>query len=281
MISSRRVGTIAGIEVRLDWSLLLIAALLTFSLASGLLPASIPSLTGVGAVVLGLTGAVAFLASILAHELGHSLVAQREGVRVKSVTLWLLGGLAELSEEPRSARSEFRIAAAGPAVSIGLAVLFGAAAFALGPLHLAMGVLLGWLALVNGVLAVFNLLPAAPLDGGRILRAILWRINGDRWRSLVTSARLGQLLALVLGAVAVWQFLGGIGGGIWTGLLAWFIWTAAGSERRHGQRQLRLQRIRDQARQQSSSWWFGPVAAQATAAETSSDPQRIDLERLD
>lgn len=281
MISSRRVGTIAGIEVRLDWTLVLIAALLTFSLASGLLPASIPSLTGFGAVVLGLTGAVAFLGSILAHELGHSLVAEREGIRVKSVTLWLLGGLAELSEEPRSARSEFRIAAAGPAVSIGLALVFGAAAFVLGPLHLAMGVLLGWLALVNGVLAVFNLLPAAPLDGGRILRAVLWHINGDRWRSLVTSARLGQLLALVLGAAAVWQFLSGFGAGIWTALLAWFIWTAAASERRHGQRQLRLQRIRDQAREQSSGWWFGPVAPPAATADNRSAPQTIDLERLD
>ena len=269
MLTARRLGTIAGIDVRVHWSLLIVAGLLTFTLAGSLLPSAVPGIAAAAAVVLGVTGAVLFLGSILAHELSHSLVAQRNGIGVKRITLWLLGGLAELEREPRSAGAEFRIAAAGPAMSLALAVVLAGAAWLVGLVTTPLAIVLGWLALVNVVLAVFNLFPAAPLDGGRILRAALWRRSGDRWTSMATASRAGQVFGVVLGALALLQVVNGWGNGLWTALLAWFVWSAARGELAHARHQQRAELLRERLR--STSPW-GP-GVRATVVDDSHPPR--------
>ena len=173
MTASLRFGRIAGIPVGANWSALLIAGLIAWSLAGRLLPAQVPGLAPAAYWLAGAAGAGLFLGSLLAHELGHALVAQRAGLKVRGITLWLLGGVAQLEDEPASPRDELRVAIVGPAVSLALAVGSGLAALGLsvlgGP---AVAVAIAaWLAVGNAALALFNLLPAAPLDGGRVLRA--------------------------------------------------------------------------------------------------------------
>jgi Zn-dependent protease len=230
---SIRLGRFFGIPVGLDWSLLLIAGLLTFSLAADRFPAEFPGEATGAYWLVGLVAAGLFFASVLAHELAHSLVARRHGVQVDGITLWMLGGMAKLGGESPSARAEFLIAGAGPATSVGLAALFGVGAFALSAFG-APGLLaaaLAWLAVINAILAVFNLIPAAPLDGGRILTSILWFLRGDRYRASATSAQVGVVFGWVLvGAGAVGWFAGLGFGGLWTALIGWFLVSAARAE---------------------------------------------------
>src|SRR5579862_3995492 len=200
-----RLGRIAGIEVGIHWSLLVIGVLLVGSLASGVLPAYAPHAHGsyLAAAVLAVA---LFFASILAHELAHSIVARRRGQGVNGITLWLLGGVSELGTESKNARDELQVAIAGPATSFALGAVFGVLAYAFDA-FVAPGTLLptvaGWLAVVNIVLAVFNLLPGAPLDGGRVLAAMLWMHNGNRRRSQVSAARAGRVLGTVLIAASL------------------------------------------------------------------------------
>jgi Zn-dependent protease len=234
MTASLRFGRIAGIPVGASWSALLIALLIAWSLGGRLLPAQVPGLVPAAYWLAGAAGAVLFLGSLLAHEVGHALVARRAGLRVRGITLWLLGGVAQLEDEPASPGDELRVAIVGPAVSLALAVGFGLAAAALslaGVPTLAV-VVAAWLALGNAALAVFNLLPAAPLDGGRVLRGLLWRRHGNRVRASVTATRAGVwvgagLIAYgLLGAFTGWGI-----GTLWTALVGWFLVTAARQER--------------------------------------------------
>jgi Zn-dependent protease len=234
MTASIRFGRIAGIPVGASWSALLIALLFAWSLGGELLPAQVPGLAPAAYWLAGAAGAGLFLASLLAHEIGHALVARRAGLRVRGITLWLLGGVAQLEDEPASPGDELRVAIVGPAVSLALAVGFGLAAVALsvagGPAL--AGVVVAWLALANAVLAVFNLLPAAPLDGGRVLRGLLWRRHGNRVRASVTASRAGVWVGSgligygLLGALTGWGI-----GTLWTALIGWFLVTAARQER--------------------------------------------------
>lgn len=234
-----RLGSVRGIPVGLHWSLLVIAGLLSAQLYANLLPELVPGRSSLAyAVVAGAT-AVAFLASILAHELGHALVADRLGVRVRRVTLWLLGGVAELADEAPRPGAELRIAVAGPAVSVGIGILSGTIAAVLALANapdLVVGGL-AWLAIINLFLAVFNLLPAAPLDGGRILRAALWRHHGDRVRATITASRAGQVVGWALVALGVVEILTSTASGIWTALVGWFVLSAARAERERAERQ--------------------------------------------
>ena len=234
MTASIRFGRIAGIPVGASWSALLIALLFAWSLGGDLLPAQVPGLVPVAYWLAGAAGAGLFLASLLAHEIGHALVARRAGLRVRGITLWLLGGVALLEDEPATPGDELRVALVGPAVSLALAVGFGLAAAVLslaGVPTLAV-VLAAWLALGNAALAVFNLLPAAPLDGGRVLRGLLWRRHGNRVRASVTATRAGVwvgagLIAYgLLGAFTGWGI-----GTLWTALVGWFLISAARQER--------------------------------------------------
>ena len=231
--SSIRLGRIFGIPVGLDWSLLLIAGLLTLSLAGDQLPSEFPGEPTAAYWIVGLVAAGFFFASVLAHELAHSLVARRHGVQVDGITLWMLGGVAKLGGESPTAGAEFRIASAGPATSVGLAALFGVSAFtvsALGAPGL-IGAALGWLALINGILAVFNLIPAAPLDGGRILSSVLWFRHGNRHRAAATAAQVGVVFGWLLVGLGGVAWFAGLGfGGLWTALIGWFLISAARAE---------------------------------------------------
>ncbi|HZP28039.1 MAG TPA: site-2 protease family protein [Acidimicrobiia bacterium] len=236
---------ILGIPVGFHWTLLLVIGLVAAELSAGLFPGA-----GAVAVLGGVVLAAALFASVLAHELGHSVVARHEGVEVDGITLWLLGGTARLRNTPDSPGGAFRIAIAGPLVSLGLAVGFGLAAGALSAFVVPAAVVdsLAWLALVNGVLAVFNLVPAAPLDGGRILAAALWAHHGDQWRASATAARAGRLVGwglVALGAAGL--VLGSDAGGLWPMLLGGFVLWAAGGELRHAtaRRDLRDVLVRD------------------------------------
>ncbi len=228
-----KLGRIAGIEVRLNWTILIIAALLTITLATTILPAQASGFPSGAYFVAGLLGAFALLGSILAHEMAHAIVARRNGVKVDGITLWLFGGVARLDGEAPDPAAEARIAGVGPATSVGLAVLGAGAAIGtalLGASDL-MVALLWWLAIINAVLAVFNMLPGAPLDGGRLLHAFLWARHGDRIRATVTASRAGKALGYGLIAFGFFEvFAFGSFGGIWTALIGWFLVGAAGQE---------------------------------------------------
>jgi Zn-dependent protease len=226
-----RLGRIAGIEVGIHWSLLVIGALLVGSLAGGQFPDIAPHAHGsyLAAAVLAV---LLFFASILAHELAHSIVARRQGQQVDGITLWLMGGVSKLGTEPRNARDELRVSAAGPATTLALAAIFGLLAIAFDA-AVAPGTLLptvaAWLAIVNLILGVFNLLPGAPLDGGRILGALLWMRNGDRRRSQISAARAGRVLGGVLVAGSIAALLSGYDG-FFTALVGFFVLSSSRSE---------------------------------------------------
>jgi Zn-dependent protease len=228
-----RLGRVAGFPVGINWSVLVIGWLLTWSLASRSLPHDAPGHTSASYWIAGALGALVFLASLLAHELAHAIVARRAGLEVKGLTLWLFGGVAELGGEPPTARDDFRIAAVGPGTSLALAGVFGVVAAALdavGIAHLAVS-LTRWLAGINLMLGVFNLVPGAPLDGGRILRAHLWRRHGDRVRAARTAARAGRAVGYMLVALGLVQVAaGGSIGGLWLAFIGWFLLNAARAE---------------------------------------------------
>jgi len=233
MTETFRLGRIAGVRVGVNWSVLVIFTLIALGLAVGRFPVLYPDLPSVAYSLAGLAAGVAFFASLLAHELAHAIVARRNGVGVEAITLWLFGGVAKLEGEPSSPGADFRVAAVGPGVSLALAAVFAVVAVALEAMAvpgLVVGVV-AWLALINAVLAVFNLVPAAPLDGGRILRAVLWWRTGDRTRAAVGAARAGRTFGwfLIAFGVSVAVFGAGIGG-LWLALIGWFITTAARSE---------------------------------------------------
>ena len=235
-----RFGRLAGIEVGANWSVLVILILVADSLAVGLLPDAVPDRSPFTYWATAIAVAVLFLGCLLAHELAHAIVARRAGVRVEGITLWMLGGVTRLTGEPASARTDLAVAAAGPATSIALGALLLGAAVGLS----AIGVPattepsvalagLAWLGWINLVLAVFNLLPGAPLDGGRILRALLWWRGGDRVRAAVAATRAGSVVGaglVVLGVAAA--LAGDAVGGLWLALIGWFLIAAAGQERR-------------------------------------------------
>jgi Zn-dependent protease len=233
MRESFRLGRIAGIPVGVNWTIGLIAMLLVSSLAGTILPLAAPGLTTTAYVTVGIVVAVGFFGSILAHELGHSVVAIRRGIPVDGITLWLLGGVARLRREPTDARTELLVATAGPATSVLLAVGFGAVAIGLDRTGFGLSAAaVGWLASINLILAVFNLIPAAPLDGGRILAGILWLAHGDRDRAKWTATSAGRVLGVVMVVGSVWALWADAGVGFWPLLLGMFVLSAANGERR-------------------------------------------------
>jgi Zn-dependent protease/CBS domain-containing protein len=240
------VGRYGGVELRLNWSLLAVVALLVWSLSEGVLPDQNPGLsdnTYLGAAVVA---SLLFLASIALHELGHSWVALREGLEVDSITLWLFGGVSQLKGRFPSPGAEFRVAVSGPLVSIVLGVLFMGIAAA-GLPSAADGVA-AWLGYINLILAAFNLLPAAPLDGGRVLHSALWRAKGDfAWATRIAS-EVGQVFAyLFIGlGLAMFVFEGSFSGA-WLAFIGWFLLQGARAEARYVATEQALQglRVRD------------------------------------
>ena len=233
MSETIRLGRIAGVAVGISWTVVLVFGLVTTGLAAGRFPEVYPDLAAGAYAAAGVAAGLLFFASLLAHEVSHAVVARRNGIGVDGITLWLLGGVARLTGEPRDAGADLRIAAVGPLTSVVLAVCFIAIRWALwwaGFRGIALGVF-EWLALMNAVLAAFNLVPAAPLDGGRILRALLWRWRGDRTMAAVAAARAGRSFGWLLVMVgAIDLFAGGALGGPWLILVGWFIASAAAAE---------------------------------------------------
>ena len=263
MTASLRFGRIAGIPVGASWSALLIAALIAWTLAGSVLPAQVPGLAPAASWLAGLAGAGLFLGSLLAHEVGHALVARRAGLRVRGITLWLLGGVALLEDEPATPRDELRVALVGPAVSLALAVAFGLAAVAgaAAGLPTVAVVVTAWLAVGNALLGVFNLLPAAPLDGGRVLRGLLWRRHGNRVRAAVTATRAGVWVGAGLVAYGLLGTFTGWGiGTLWTALVGWFLMSAARQEQnyalvRSGLEGLRADQVMSPAPAAAPAWF--------------------------
>ncbi len=230
MTPSIRLGRIFGIEIGFNWSLIFIFAWITWLLATAILPANASGYPPLVYWILAAVGAIMFYACLLAHELSHALVARSHGVKVAGITLWLFGGVSRLEGEPTSARSEALIAGVGPLTS------FVVAAIALG-LALAtsgnplISDLFGWLLFVNLALGLFNLVPAFPLDGGRLLSSILWWRTGSRQRGVHNAVRVGRVFAYLMIAAGVLElFLGEVANGIWIAFLGWFLLSAAASE---------------------------------------------------
>lgn len=223
------LGRILGISIRLDYSWFVVFALMTWSLAVSYYPFQ---LRGLGTTVywaMGAVTAIMLFGSVLLHELGHSVIALRYKIPVRSITLFIFGGVAEIGAEPPSASAEFFIAIAGPIVSFALAIFFNA----LQPIVAAIAPLLAlakYVALINGTLALFNLIPGFPLDGGRVFRAILWGTLHNLRRATSIAANLGRVIAFLFMAFGVWQaFLGNLDG-LWFVFIGWYLQGAAESQ---------------------------------------------------
>jgi len=243
MGSSLELGRIAGIRVGIHWSWLVVFALFVWTLSTNVFPSTNPGLGEGTHVAMAFVAAALFFASVLLHELGHAFQARREKIEIEGITLWLFGGVATLKGSFASAGAELRVAIAGPLVSLGLGIGFVAIALLDGPQE--VDGVAAWLGYVNIALLVFNLVPAVPLDGGRILHAGLWRLKGDFGQATRTATTIGKGFgyALIAGGVAFFV-LGDTTGGIWMAFLGWFLLAAAGAEGRYGAARQALQGLR-------------------------------------
>jgi Zn-dependent protease len=225
------LGRIAGVEVGFTWSFLVILVLFVVSLAAGVFPVSNPGLGTATYIAMGVVATVLFFVSLLLHELAHSVQARREGMEVSGITLWLLGGVSSFKGMFRSAGAEFRIGAAGPLVTLVIGAIMVVLGYAIALPSAVDGVVV-WLGLTNLFVLVFNLLPAFPLDGGRILRSALWRLRGDLgWATRVAGA-VSRVLGALMIAVGLVTFLFYGFGGLWLALIGWFVMSAGTAEAR-------------------------------------------------
>lgn len=224
-LPSVRLGKPFGIPLEIDASWLLVFFLVAASLTMSYLPAALPEGSSVLYVALGVLTALAFFGSLVLHELAHSLVARAGGLKVSRVTLFALGGVSQMEDEPRSPGHEFLLAAAGPATSVLLGLLLIGVTVALIALDVAdvVWVPLEYLGVINLSLAAFNLLPGFPLDGGRVLRALLWALTGDMLRATRWASRSGQAIGIALIATAVIGVLLGTFDFVWLAVMGWFL----------------------------------------------------------
>jgi Zn-dependent protease/predicted transcriptional regulator len=229
-MSGFRVAKVLGFEVRVDYSWFIIFGLILWSFTSGVFPARAPGLEPWAYALMGGIGALLFFVSLLLHELSHSVVAEARGIPVAGITLFLFGGMAHTTKEAESPGDEFLIAVVGPLSSFLIAVALGGLVW--------LGIRAGWhpaalivgeyLAALNLALAVFNLLPGFPLDGGRLLRAVVWKVTGDVTRATRVASGAGRLLGYGLIALGVWMAIGGdLFGGVWLAFIGWFLRNAA------------------------------------------------------
>ncbi len=246
------LGSVGGIQVRMNWSAAIIFALIAVGLAGWQFPAVNPHQAPLAYALAGVLTTLLFLASLLAHEIAHSLVARHYGLTVHSITLWLFGGVADLGGEAPGPAAEGRIAGAGPLTSlllsgtfIGLALLAGTshpARASIGGLSVSA---LAYLGVTNVALAVFNVIPAAPLDGGRLLRAVIWRRTGDRVKATVWADRAGQVFGTICVAGGLYLFFLTQGlNWLWIAMIGWFLYGAATTEAHQAVLRGRLRGVR-------------------------------------
>lgn len=221
------LGRIFGIPIGLDYSWFLVFGLLTWTLAVSYYPGEFKNWPTAEYWIVGAVTAVMLFVSVLLHELGHSVIALRYKIPVRSITLFIFGGVAQIGAEPPSAAAEFWIATAGPAVSLALALFFGllqSVVSGIAPLL----ALVKYLAYMNASLFLFNLIPGFPLDGGRVFRAIVWGVTHNLRRATLIAATVGRGIAFLFILVGVWQlFSGNFGNGLWIAFIGWFIESAA------------------------------------------------------
>lgn len=223
------IGRIAGIDIRLHWTWGVAAVVIALSLADGVFPGEVGGLSSGTYLAMGIATTLLFFVSLLLHELGHALEARREGLPTRGITLWMLGGVAQSGAPFPRAGVEARVALAGPAVS----AVLGAALVAVGRLAglpVGLAAVLEWLGWTNLLLLAFNMLPAYPLDGGRVLRSALWRITGSQLRATRVAGRVSQALSAVLIAAGVVAVFLGAFSGLWLAFVGWFVMSAASAE---------------------------------------------------
>lgn len=260
-----RLFRVAGIDVEAHWSWAFIVALFVWSLADAVFPDTNPGLSHTTYALMGAAAALLLFASLALHELGHAVQARREGMPIEGITLWLLGGVARFRGAFPSAQAELRVAIAGPLVSLLLGVVLLATSLVL-PLPAALDGVLYWLGSMNLVLLGFNLIPALPLDGGRVLRAALWAHRGDFASATRTAVTIATAFGrvLVAGGIALALLTGALGG-LWFALIGWFLLNAAASEG--------LMAVGDDAH-------AGPLVAEVMVREPVAVPAGTSVERF-
>jgi Zn-dependent protease/CBS domain-containing protein len=230
MPGSFRLGTLAGIDIYINYSWLIILVFLIWSLATGwfavLYPGWSPALYWITSII----AALLLFVSVLLHELAHSVVARARGLSVKNITLFIFGGVSNIEQEPKSPGVEFQMAIVGPLVSILLGALAYLLLLPLRGANTPVAATLGYLAITNILLGVFNLVPGFPLDGGRVLRSIVWKISGSLRTATRAATITGQVIAYLFILAGIWLFFGGnVLNGIWIGFIGWFLLSSAQS----------------------------------------------------
>ena len=226
------LGRLGGVQVRIHWSWLVVFALIVWSLAATVFPSQNPELSDGVHLAMAVAAALLFFASVLLHELGHAWQARRDGLEIDGITLWLFGGVAQFKGAFPNPGAEFRIAIAGPLVTVVLSG--GFALLALAGLPSAVDGVAAWLGYINLTLLVFNLIPALPLDGGRVLRAALWRARGDLGWATRVAADVGMGFGYLFIALGVLMFIvEGSFSGAWLAFIGWFLLQAATAEARY------------------------------------------------
>jgi len=230
MPGSLRIGRIAGIDIFINVSWLVILVLLTFSLATYEFPAFYPGFSPSTYFLLGFIASLLLFVSVLLHELAHSLVARARGLPVKSIVLFIFGGISNIEQEPQTPGVEFLMAFVGPLTSIVIGIVCYLLLFPLRGSHSPVEVIVSYLAITNILLGLFNLIPGFPLDGGRVLRSIIWKISGSEGTATRVASIVGQMFAYLFILWGVFQFFGGnVLGGIWIGFIGWFLLSASQS----------------------------------------------------
>ncbi len=247
MRDSLTLGRIAGVQVGVNWSWLVVFALIVWTLYSAIFPERNPGLGNGTYAALAIVTAILFFVSLLLHEYGHALVARREGMQIEGITLWLFGGVARFKGDFPSAGAEFRIAIAGPLVSLVIGVVALAIAWQ-GRLPEEADAVAAWLGSINLTLLLFNLLPALPLDGGRVLRSLLWGAKGDFGWATHVAALVGRGFGYVFIGTGLFLIIfEGSFSGAWMAFIGWFLLSAASAEDRYAMARLALGglRVRD------------------------------------
>lgn len=242
LLGGFRVGHWFGFEIRIDWSWFLVFFLVLWTLSAQVFPRQLGGYGVTAYYAMGFVGSVLLFLSVLAHELSHSIVARSRGIEVEGITLFIFGGVARMRMEAQRAIDEFLFTAAGPLSSLALSGLFWAGAVASGTLGWPepVRVVSEYLALINLVLAVFNMVPGFPLDGGRIFRSVVWQITGDLDRATRWATTAGRLFGYLLLGLGLWLFWwGDLVSGAWAVFLGWFLSSAAAAS----YRQFRLRRV--------------------------------------
>jgi Zn-dependent protease/CBS domain-containing protein len=232
MPSSFKIARVAGIDIGIHYTWLFAFLLIAWSLAVGFFPSTFAGFDATTYWILGVAGALGLFISVLFHELSHSLVALARGMTVSSITLFIFGGVSNLQGEAKQPRDEFLVSIVGPVSSFLLAVVFWALEQPLSTSNSPVAAILGYLAFVNLMLGIFNLVPGFPLDGGRVLRSVVWGLSGSLFRATQIASYAGQAIGFLLIFWGLSRLFGGeFLGGLWTAFIGWFLNNAAEATR--------------------------------------------------